>query len=799
MRKTGLTGTTARAVLTLALGVVGLGAGQAFAQEIEERTEIIVTAQKREQAIQDVPIAINAFSGDQLEASNISDLNNLQTITPSLFVNSTGSAASDTTLRIRGVGTTGNNAGLEGAVGVFIDGVYRNRSGMALGQLVDVERIEVLRGPQSTLFGKNTSAGALSVITRSPELGAFQAGGSITTGDDPALFGYNGFINLPIGDGAAIRGTIGLENRDGFIENRNTGADNQDLGRFFIRGQALFELSPDASLRLIGDYSNVDNNGNTAVRARHAGARSVTINTIEANNGLSLTDDGYFDSNSLNTDPENNADDGGFSAELNWDLSPSVTITNIYAYRNYVREQHGDTDFTGADVLNGFTEEGYTTFSDEFRITGEAGALEYLVGAFWSTEDIENWTRLEFGQDSGKYFCGLFTANTVAACFNETGLQPALIPTTFVGDNNFNPNQVIAGEGSEGIFTTESETWSAFAQGTYHLSERLSATLGVRYIEDSKTGSGVNTIDNTVANTDNNSLPTFLGLVNDYTAEVGDSVMTGTANVQYEWTPDFMTYASYSRGYKAAGINLDRTAATSITGLTGAPALFDPTYDAEFSDNYEIGMKSQWMDGRVGLNLTAFHTDFENLQILSFTGLAFIVETMPEAQTRGIELETYAAPIENLMLSLGITYAETRYGAGALLSQSFPTPAINLEGKPFTNAPLWSGAFGIDYSFPIASNLDAFMHADYFYGSDRNTSSSQAADREQPGYGLINFRTGLEHSSGWDLSLWCRNCADEEYYTVMFASVYQNSVTSPNVDAYIGNRREIGLSLAYEF
>jgi len=782
------------------LGVAsGMGATAAYAQDAEEeRDEVIVTAQRRAQAIQDVPIAINAFSADQLEASSIGDISDLQAITPSLFVNTTGSAASDATIRIRGVGTTGNNAGLEGAVGVFIDGVYRSRSGMALGQLADVERIEVLRGPQSTLFGKNTSAGALSVITRSPDFAGVAGGGSLNFGD-PNMLGAGAYLNLPVSDNLALRFTGGWDARDGFIENRNTGNFNQDMDRFFVRAQALWEISSNADLRIIYDVSEVNNNGNTAVRARHQGARAATINILEANRGTSLTAAGSFDSNSLNGDPSNDARDNGISAELNWDISPSVTFTNVIAYRDYDRTAIGDTDFTGADVLNAFGTEGYTTFSNEFRFVGESGRLQWLAGGFYSEETVSAFTRLEFGEDTGSYICGLFTANTVASCFNATGFQPASIPTSFIGDANFNPNQVIAGEGSEGVFGVDSESWSVFAQGTLALTDRLSATLGLRYIDEHKEGFGDNTIDNTVANSDNNSLPPFLGLVNDFTAQVDDTALTGTFNVQYEFTPDLMAYASYSRGYKAGGINLDRTSATVVTPLTGPQPVADPTFDEETSDNMEIGIKSQWFDRSLGLNLTAFHTEFENLQILSFTGLAFIVETMPEATTQGVELEGYWEPVDDLIFNFGVTYADTEYGAGALLTQSLPNPPINLTGLHFTNAPVWSGSLGMGYRWTVANDLDGYFRIDGFYGTERSTSSAQGADKEQEGYGLVNFRAGLAHGAGWDLSLWCRNCGDTEYYQVMFNSVYQNSATSPNVDGYVGDRREVGLSLSVDF
>ncbi|PZO47506.1 MAG: hypothetical protein DCF16_17630 [Alphaproteobacteria bacterium] len=454
---------------------------------------------------------------------------------------------------------------------------------------------------------------------------------------------------------------------------------------------------------------------------------------------------------------------------------------------------------SSADLLNASATEGYQTISNEIRLIGESGRLQWLVGGFYAQEEVDAFTRLEFGVDTGRYLCGLFTANTVASCFNATGFQPASITTSFIGDNNFNPNLVIAGEGSEGIFDVSSRSWSVFAQGTWALTDRFSATLGLRYIDDHKEGTGDNTVDNTVALTDNNSLPPFLGLVNDFTAEVDDTALTGTFNVQYEFTPDLMVYASYSRGYKAGGINLDRTSATVVTPLTGAQPVADPTFDPEFSDNYEVGMKSQWFNNSLGLNLTAFNTEFEDLQILSFTGLAFIVETMPSARTRGVELESYWEPVEDLVFTAGVTYADTEYGSGSLLTQSLPNPPINLTGLHFTNAPVWSGSLGMAYSWDLTSNLEGYFNINGFYGSDRSTSSAQGPDKEQEAYELINFRMGLAHAAGWDLALWCRNCGDTEYYQVLFNSVYQNSATSPNVDGYIGDRREIGLTLSVDF
>ena len=283
------------AALFLTASTVALAGTAALATAQEESNVIIVTAQKREQNIQDVPIAMSAVSGEALQGANIATVNELQQITPSLFVNTTNGGAADTTIRIRGVGTTGNNVGLEGAVGVFIDGVYRNRAGMALGALDDIERVEVLRGPQSTLFGRNTSAGALSVITQSPthDLSGYVQG---TVGDWDRS-DINGWFNLPVADTLALRFSGGLQSRDGFIENRPTGEDMNSLDNWYLRGQALWDISPEASLRLIADYNSADVACCAATRVTSHGAAGPAflsfINGIETSpfyQGLSAED-----------------------------------------------------------------------------------------------------------------------------------------------------------------------------------------------------------------------------------------------------------------------------------------------------------------------------------------------------------------------------------------------------------------------------------------------------------------------------------------------------------------------------
>ena len=770
----------ARRVSLLALAlVIASPVSSAFAGEDEGIPEIIVTARKREETAFSVPVAISAFSGTELQSSGVKDVNDLQVMTPSLFVNTTSGAVSDTTIRMRGVGTTGNNAGLEGAVGVFIDGVYRNRSGLGLADLVDIDRVEVLRGPQSSVFGKNTSAGAVSIITNKPT-NRYESLIEATGGNLDARK-VSGWTNLPVvSDVLALRLSGGYFKRDGFVQVLDRDATLNDKDRYYFRGEGLYTPKPGVELRVIADYSHRDERTGTAIRTV-SGPTQPAIDILSALAGRSFVDPPRPGDRVNALDGplfESRHDDWGLSTELNIALSDSVKLTNILAWRDFRSWDMADVDYTATGILNQRRTTTDQTLSEELRLTGTTRinapflqSVDWMGGLYYTHEDIDFGYNLLNGSDTGTYFCVIASA-----------LCP--IAATFT-----------PGTGSLGAFGTQARSYAAFGQFALHFTDKLALSGGLRYSYDKKDGFGRMTETSP-------SLAFYRGWLGgrpSYEGHLRDDAITGSTQVQYDWTPALMTYASYGRGYKAGGINLDRSAA-GISGIDPSP--LNPAFAAETSDSYEIGLKSKLWNDRATLNLTAFHTRFDNLQVLVFDGLAFAVVNAKGAQTHGIELEGAVVPVKGLTLKAGLTYAETRYDDGVTLpirdstTGAFTAPA-QLGGKHLTNAPLWSVAGGASYEFPIAADKVAgFVGTDVFYGSSRNTASEQAPQERQPGYTLINIRGGVKLDDGrWTLSMWCRNCTDKTYFTTIFQSVAQPG----SFDGFIGDGREWGGTVTAKF
>jgi outer membrane receptor protein involved in Fe transport len=808
-------------------------AASAYAQAEDQVETVVVTAQKRTQDVQAVPVTVDAFNGAQLRQSNISTVNDLQKIAPSLFVYTTTSGASDTTMKIRGVGTTGNNPGLEAAVGTFIDGVYRNRSGLALGDLVDVDRIEVLEGPQSTLFGKNTSAGALSIVTKQPDQsydGFFDAGISNYDG-----YKFNGGINIPVTDRLATRWVGVYDKRDGFITDENNGQKINDRNRYLLKGQALWTPNDDVSVRVIADYASGTEHCCAAIRVINGPSAGI-INVLEAENGFALTQpstDRYVESLFNPDNPVAFTDTGG-SAELNWQLNDSVKLTNITAYRTFSQTAAGDFDFTGAEILpiphNAFKD---NLFSEELRFSAHSNfssiiqSMDWLAGGYYTNELIHVHQMQQVGSQAGNYFCALIWAtvtlsNPPAGCLSG---NPGASTLPALGPLNF--NLLTPGTGDDQYYATHEQSWSGFAQSTFNITDKLAFTGGLRGSQDAKSGSFTDFNFNPAQY----DLPFFVGNVYQWNSaspisalnlggqHISSSALTGTANLQYFWADQLMTYVDYSRGTKDGGFNLDRTAAGIAAGLGGGagrlaynPFAENPAYKPEYSDNFEGGLKSKWFDNHLLVNGTIFYEKFRDLQVLNFDGIDFHIVNMPTGTSKGFELQTEAALFEGFTVNGGVTYADTRYGAGAQLPILFLTgysAPISLKGDPFTNAPLWSTTEGATYSFPLGdSGLTAALHGDLFYGSKRNTGSDENPLKVQGGYTLFNGRaTLIGQDDHWELAAWCSNCTNKKYSTVVFDSVVQTGIPVPgqkylqggSMDSFVGDPAFYGLTASFKF
>ena len=521
-----------------------------FAAQLEE---IVVTAQKREQSMQDVPFSVAAVPGETLRNTGVTDLMNLQNISPSLMTPSTGSPGQGASFRLRGFGSPPFQLGIEPAVATFVDNVYRSRSGIAVNDLIDINRIEVLKGPQGTLFGKNTTAGVIHVITNRPNLEEVEGFIELEYETEYEQTRARGMFNAPVGDKSALRVSAMWGDGDGWLENPGPPDDANDLNRYNINAQWLFVPSDDLDIRLGAYYGDID----------EICCSSVVLDELDD----AVTHD--------NTEAENESTDKLYSAEVNWNLSDAVKLTSITSYQDYELDTRVDGDFIEADFLDIVTSVEIEGWTQELRLSGSTDSLEWTVGAFYSDEDIDR--------------------------------ERAFVWGSMIG---LTPFPLVPGVGVIDITSQDNTSWSVFGQGTYALTERLAVTAGLRYNDEEKDGEG-----------------TFLqpqpgppGVVNPFfDANVDEDEPSGMLSVQYNWTDEIMTYATYQHGYKAGGINLAREAA----GPIGEPG--EPTFDKEKADNYEIGAKMDLFDARLRLNVALFHEQKAGsgtIEDLDSTGLA---------------------------------------------------------------------------------------------------------------------------------------------------------------------------------
>lgn len=610
-------------LLTMALAVLP---GVAWAQAEEDSPagieEIIVTATKREQSIQDVPIAVSAFAAEDLQARGIAELEDLQQISPSISVYSSNSSSNGGTLRIRGMGTTGNNPGLESAVGSFVDGVYRSRSGQVYSDFVDLERIEILRGPQGTLFGKNTSAGAVQLITKQPE---FEQGGSFAAEfGNYDHFKVHGGVTGPINDDLAFRFSGAWFNREGYYENVESGDAYDNRDRYSMRGQLLWKPSENAEFRIIGDFNKKDESccpaafhalgpsagivrqlggytpgqvGTNAARSRttnlptpHTGSASYAAGVIDLTNPLVSHFEAQSRKVSLNYEPVEDVEDYGLQVEANWEVR-GATVTSITAYREFEAFRAQDIDFTNARILrpqNG--NDTFETLSQELRVTGETGPVDWLVGVYGYFEDISTDEEIRFDAHAGRFFAYSFGYSDADTTMFPNGLTSQQIFGALAG-------LLPDGGGYGAVWGQETTGFALFTNNVYHASDQLDVTVGLRYSSETKSAFGsINggRPGQAVNEAWCNNIPGAFLSVRIVVSSLCDNASwensesetewTGTLSASYSLTDDLNSYLSYSRGYKAGGYNLDQESYDSVicwnygapfNGLGGMTA--DPT------------------------------------------------------------------------------------------------------------------------------------------------------------------------------------------------------------------------------
>ena len=896
--------------------------------------DIVVTATRRNEALSDVPLAVSAVTSETLENSGASDIRALTQVSPSLLVSSTSSEAGAGGARIRGVGTVGDNPGLESSVAVFIDGVYRSRVGLGLTELGQVDRIEVLRGPQGTLFGRNASAGLISIITAKPKFETI-LNGQVDVGN------YN-LRRLELGATGALTSTIAgrldavIMKRDGFLEDVISGRDVNNRDRWLLRGQLLFQPSDNLSFRLIGDYSKRDEEccSATYLPARDrtaAGEQPSTIAALERALGGVINDDTFERDVSITPGRSYRSDvkDYGLSGELVYDLGVAeLTSISAYRYNKYIRGQ--DADFNNLDILyrddDGTAYNRFKTFSQELRLQGEAfgGKLDWLVGGYYANEKLKVVDNLAYGADYLKYANCLLVSSalptalspTSPSCINSavlTGTQQALtaaLPTINAGiaalsaipaasrtaaqqaqlatlisqaqaaallpvlnANPANPgfgslanalgipgSNPFAGVGSDDTYNQTSNNFALFTHNIFEITEGLNLTIGARYTRERKTLDATLTDNNVfcraVAASPLNSLqqlpcviPSVAGGIYTGSSKKTESKLSGTVVLSFKPTDQLLTYASFSRGYKGGGFNLDRAAlprtgaarngpvcsSAAQPGCVGPASLDDLKFNPEINNAIELGGK---YNGRgFDVNLAIFQQSFDDFQLNLFNGIAFEVDTVNSCEddlngtdtdnsgltgactgklrsgvrSRGVELEFFTRPMPDLTLNLGGIYANTRYRKNLVGANGDATSAqlFQLPGRRLSNSAAFTVTASAGYTPAIGSSgLRGLIYVDARHSSEFNTGSDLDREKIQKPYTVVNGRIGIRGpDQAWAVELWAQNILNKNYKQVAFDAPLQGSGTVRGVEqgfyprstqlfgAFLAEPRTYGLTL----
>ena len=859
----------------------------------ETGAQIIVTAQGRSQSLASVPVAISAISSETLKNSGAVDIRQLNQLAPSLLVSSTGSEANGSA-RIRGIGTVGDNPGLESSVPVFIDGVYRSRSGIGLNELGEIERIEVQRGPQGTLGGRNSSAGLISIFSKKPSF-TFGGTGEATYGN----YNYGrvaGSVTGPLSDTIAARLDGVYVRRDGFLNDVNNNVKVNNRDRYFLRGQLLFQPTSDFSVRLIGDYtfrterccgaSYVDasvnpfvgdlNNLSSPLAPLQTNGNNIVNVLRDLGQPIASFNQGY--NRTIYVTPgrgfAGKTKDYGGSAEINWNLG-GAKLTSITGYREYRSGQASDTDYSAVDLLyRGQSDAAYRqfhTFTQELRLQGKAfdGKLDWLIGGFYANEKLTLTDNLRFGKQYGRFAtCRIISGGGLAGLYSPTNpscVVPGVGPATLAGATGASgPDIVAAFAALDGIsdkgstidrYFQQDNNFAVFTHNIVHLTDKLDLTLGGRYTFDKKKLNATFGNDNTACSTiqglvlDDLSTGNAtarglagaligLGCQGNSTSELnGVSIssskpreqrFTGTAILSYKITPRLLTYASFSRGYKAGGFNLDRSALKSpITPFAavagGAQALASRLqFDPEIVNAYEIGAK--YASGPFSLSATAFRSDFTNFQLNTFNGSVFLVQTIngcktslagadrdlsaatgscPAGQTgygvrtQGVELESVLVPAPDFRVTAGFTYASTKYRNDLVGNRSGTPldPALRvLPGSQLSNAPKYTVTGSAAWTPQLGnSGYSLLFYVDTRLVSDYNTGSDLFPQKGQDSFALVNGRIGLRGPNDhFAIELWTQNLFNKQYAQVAFNAPFQAGATSaPFVDPQYPGGRQI--------
>lgn len=827
IRKQGGSTRSLKTILSLGVGMAAIAlSAPAVAQDTTDDGDgtrklqtVTITATKREQTLQDVPIAVSVVDDAVIEKAEIIDMFDLQSVVPSLQVTQNQSSQ-NTTFSVRGFGNGSNNVGVEPSVGVFIDGVYRSRSAAAISDLPNISRIEVLRGPQSTLFGKNASAGVVSVITEEAQ---FDWGGSV----EGSYGNYNsvrlkGDITGPLSETLAFSLAASYTSRDGYATDTISGGDLNDRNRWGVRGQLQFEPTESASFRLIADYDNLDEVCCVAGNLLN-GPTGGAIAFLTAGTGLNPEDPFSYDV-PLNFLPSNDVTNDGISLTSTFDTN-FATVTSITAFRKNEYDVDVDSDFSAADILSkNRTQTDIETFTQELRLTSNntEGMLDWMLGVYYFDESLNVDNDIIYGADIRNYVDLLLPAGTLASIE-----APLMLPTgTFYG----------SGQGFNEAYSQDNTAYSLFGSADFHLSDRLTFSAGLSYTNDEKDVTANLVSTDVFAGLDLNALgvaffgpagvnafaalqplqffPPFLGVPNAVEdGHTNDDATTYSLRLAYDLDDNLNIYGSYATGFKASSWNLSRDsrpfASDFIPGSPVTNPAPSPIRDAglalpnlstgtrfagpEDSAVYEIGVKGKY--DTFSFNIALFDQVINDFQTNVFLGTGFAFDNAAQQSSRGLEVDTNILLSDNFSVTFAGTFMDPVY-------DDFKNSASgDISGQQPNGIPETQTSLAGTYTTVLSNGWDVFARADWQYTSNSPFFDDPANEALIAPFGydrggsLINASMGFTTETGLSVNLWGRNIFDEETISTAFPAVAQ----AGSISGYPNQPSTYGITVKKEF
>lgn len=802
---------------------------------------ITITATKREQTLRDVPISVSVTNADTLEKAKIVDLIDLQSVVPSLKVNQFN-AVGQTNFIIRGFGNGGGNDGIESSVGVFVDGVYRSRTSSALDDLPEVQRIEVLRGPQSTLFGKNVSAGAISIITAKPQ---FKFGGNASI--DIGNYNYRKervSITGPLSETVAARLTVSDNKRDGFLRNDVTGSDINNRNRQAVRADVLWQPSSELTVRAIADYNRITEVCCGVVQVQNGPASKFIGAAIPGGLGALVSDPANKFNNRIafNTDPTNRLTGQGLSVQADWRTSFG-TLTSITANRKQTNASTQDVDFTGADLSNKNQANDISTFSQEIRFASKGeGPTRFLIGGFYQKEKLKTATDTTFGTGirafadglSGKVPASLLAALPAPLSGALTGqsniyavefLQRLVSPSINPGGTYFQ-----AGQGILDHYTMNQDSYSIFGNLDYEVTENLTLTGGLAYLYDRKRAVSNVHLSDSFSALNLQAIPQFpaIGLPGNLyaplnglqffypdspthgpvnypnaneTGELSGGKLTKSLRAAYDFGA-FSTYVSYNTGWKAGAYNLSSD--SRPPNLSGIGRTAEP----ENVTALELGLKTESKNGY--LTVAIFDQAIKGFQSNAYTGTGYALVNAGKQSTRGIEFDGAYKPLNWMSLAGALTYLDAKYDSFERAPcVSFDTARCpvnpvtgltpnfrNLSGQRPAGIPKISFSTSAIVTHDLGSGNTGFARLEFTYSSKVQLADNTPAEVSTFGQKNVNASVGfISKPNHYELMFWARNLNNYRSVIGTFPTVAQ----SGSFSGFASQPRTFGVTLTAKF